>query len=180
MAVTVEETGDTISAAARAQSAEEVAFDANETTATLTVSTDDDKVKESDSVITATVVDGDDYDLGTPSFAKITVTDDDCTVTGVSNDTSLGTVSGSATVTCGDDVTLTAHPASGTKVESWSGCTSVSDDKTTCTVTTSMSVRDVTATATFKSESCTVTGASAPADGSLGTVSGSDDGRLRR
>ncbi len=99
----------------------------------------------------------------------------ECTVTGahVPADGSLGTVRGGGTVTCGAPVTLRATPASiDTQVQSWSGCTSVSDDKSTCTVTTSASTPSVTATATFEYKRCTVTAFHVPADGSRGRVSG--------
>lgn len=92
-----------------------------------------------------------------------------CTVTGKPNDKALGTVSGSATVDCGDDVEFTATPTEGeARVESWSGCTSVSDDKKTCTVTTSASSPSLTVTASFVAQCSLVFSA-----GSGGTVSGS-------
>ena len=54
-----------------------VEFADGETTATLSVATEDDAVDEPDSDITATVAAGTDYAPGTPDSATVTVTDDD-------------------------------------------------------------------------------------------------------
>ncbi len=48
---------------------------------TLTISTTDDQADESDGSVTATLVDGSDYDLGTSKMATVTVSDDDGTYT---------------------------------------------------------------------------------------------------
>ncbi len=52
---------------------------ADQTTVTVTVPTDDDQVDEPDAVLTLTLDDGADYDLGTPSQATVTVRDNDGT-----------------------------------------------------------------------------------------------------
>ncbi len=56
----------------------------------------------------------------------------------------------SATVPCGDNVTLTAKAASGYEFVRWSGCTSVAANGTACTVTTSGLTLAAYATATFR------------------------------
>ena len=54
-----------------------VEFASGATTATLNVPTDDDAVDEPDSVVTATVLAGSGYALGTPSLATVQITDND-------------------------------------------------------------------------------------------------------
>ena len=55
-----------------------VRFEAGAATATLRLGTDDDEGPgEADTTVTLTLVDGADYDLGTPSRATVTVRDDD-------------------------------------------------------------------------------------------------------
>ena len=54
-----------------------ITIDANQTTATLTVATDDDNVDEEASAITAQLQAGTDYTVGTPSSATVTVNDND-------------------------------------------------------------------------------------------------------
>ena len=73
VAVSVTEDGDVISGTAPA----EVAFAEDAATATLTVATEADTVAETSSVVTATVVAGTLYRVGTPATAAVTVHDDD-------------------------------------------------------------------------------------------------------
>ena len=73
--VSVTETGNMISGTP----ATSVSIAANTATGSLTVGTVNDSVDELNSVITATVVDGDAYDLGSPSSASVTVRDNDDT-----------------------------------------------------------------------------------------------------
>ena len=54
-----------------------ISFNAGQTTATLTVATDDDNADEEASVITAALQAGTGYTLGTPSSASVTVEDND-------------------------------------------------------------------------------------------------------
>ena len=54
-----------------------VTFNAKQTTATLTVATDDDDVREDDSEVTVQLQTGTGYTVGTPSSASITVKDND-------------------------------------------------------------------------------------------------------
>ena len=70
--VGVTETGQMI-----ASSPMSVDFVAGESTKMLIVATDDDEVDEADSRVTATLVGGSGYELGTPDSATVTVTDDD-------------------------------------------------------------------------------------------------------
>ena len=72
VAVRVSETGEALSG-----TAESVEFDAGETTATLTLATDDDAVVEDASTVTATLLAGDGYELGETTTAAVTVEDDD-------------------------------------------------------------------------------------------------------
>ena len=51
-------------------------FGANADTARVTLATDDDGTDETNVTLTLTLTDGDAYDLGTPSVATVTVTDD--------------------------------------------------------------------------------------------------------
>ena len=71
--------------------------------ATLTVGTTDDSVDEADGSVTATLVDGADYDLGTNQAATVSVSDDDVPVV---------SISGGSGVTEGGDAsfTVTASP----------------------------------------------------------------------
>ena len=71
--VDVTETGDTIDGTAPTS----VTIASGATTATLTVSTLDDSIDETDSVITATVETGTGYTVGTNNSATVTVEDDD-------------------------------------------------------------------------------------------------------
>ena len=77
LTVDVTVTGDVLAGTAPT----EVTFGANLSTATLSVATQDDDVDEGDSMVTATVVaDGDTpaiYEVGSPSQATVTVSDDD-------------------------------------------------------------------------------------------------------
>ena len=67
-------------------------------------------------------------------------------------------MTGRDTVNCGQDVEFTATPTSvNNEVKSWSW-DDCDDGETTCTVTTSTSMRSVTVTATFEKKECTVTG----------------------
>ena len=71
--VHVTQTGKVLSGAP----ASSVTFKANQTTATLTVATDDDNVDEDDSVVTAQVQTGTGYTVGDPSSASVTINDND-------------------------------------------------------------------------------------------------------
>ena len=57
--------------------ASSVTFRTNQTTATLTVATDDDNVDEVASVVTAQVQAGTGYTVGSPSSTTVTVNDND-------------------------------------------------------------------------------------------------------
>ncbi len=72
--------------------------------ATFSVATTDDSADEADGSVTATLVDGADYDLGTNKAATVSVTDDDVPVV---------SISGGSGVTEGGDAsfTVTANPA---------------------------------------------------------------------
>ena len=72
--------------------------------ATFTVATTDDSADEADGSVTATLVDGADYDLGTNKAATVSVADDDVPVV---------SISGGSGVTEGGDAsfTVTANPA---------------------------------------------------------------------
>ena len=72
VAVRVSETGEALSG-----TAESVEFDAGETTATLTLATDDDAVVEDLSTVTAAVSAGDRYTVGAADAAEVVVADDD-------------------------------------------------------------------------------------------------------
>ena len=71
----VSEDGDVV--AAGDEGTKTARFDAGARTATLAVPTEDDSTQESASDVEAALVDGADYDLGTPSEAVVRVTDDD-------------------------------------------------------------------------------------------------------
>ena len=71
--IDVSETGDTISGTAPTT----VTLSSGDTSATLTVPTEDDSVDETDSVITATLETGTGYVLGSTTTADVTVEDDD-------------------------------------------------------------------------------------------------------
>ena len=77
--------------------------------ATFSVATTNDSVDESDGSVTATVVDGSDYDLGTNKVATVTVSDNDDPPVVIP----VVTISGGADVTEGGHAvfTLTATPA---------------------------------------------------------------------
>ncbi len=98
-----------------------------------------------------------------------------CTVTGQSSDTDRGSVSGSATVNCGESVTLTARPSGGGWYFSgWSGCPSDGEDGASCTVETSGSATSVTVTASFGTRYCSVT-----VTGGVGSTGGTFGGSGR-
>ena len=71
--VSVTETGNMISGAPPTS----VTFAASSLNASLTVATEDDALDESASTVTATVEDGDTYDLGSSATASVTVNDND-------------------------------------------------------------------------------------------------------
>ena len=73
----VAETGDVLSASAPTS----VTIPAGETDATFVVSTDEDAVEEDDSVVTATIVSGVGYTVGTPGSASVPVYDNDASPT---------------------------------------------------------------------------------------------------
>ena len=71
--VNVTQTGDVISGTASST----VTIDANQTSATLTVATDDDAADETNGVVTAEVQSGTGYTVGSTSSASVTVEDND-------------------------------------------------------------------------------------------------------
>ena len=71
--VNVTQTGDILSGTP----ASTVSFNANQSTATLTVATDDDDVRETAGTVMAQVTAGVGYTVGTPSSASVTVNDND-------------------------------------------------------------------------------------------------------
>ena len=71
--VSITETGSVISGTPSST----ITISANETTATLTVATNDDNIDEEDGVITAALQAGTGYTAGTPSSASVTVNDND-------------------------------------------------------------------------------------------------------
>ena len=71
--VNVTQTGDVISGTPPST----VTFNANQTTATLRVATDDDNVRESAGTVIAQITSGVGYTVGTPSSASVTVNDND-------------------------------------------------------------------------------------------------------
>ena len=73
--VTVSETGDMV--ASVNEDRRTVRFGANSRVFSLALPTQADSVDEPDSTVTVTVVDGSDYDPGTPSTADVVVSDDD-------------------------------------------------------------------------------------------------------
>ena len=82
--VMVSETGDMVDSGDEGTTT--VTFAAGSATATLTVPTRDDNAQEPDSVVSVTVVDGDNWDLGTPSVAEVTVADNVVPVVTVASD----------------------------------------------------------------------------------------------
>ena len=110
-------------------------------------------------------------EAGSADTAEVTATftRKQCTVTGDvttidhAGNTLANTVGGtveandsetnSARVPCGDNVTLTHEAKTGFTFKSWGDdCTSVSEDKATCTVETSVDDQAVTVTATFQKD----------------------------
>ena len=71
--VNITQTGDVISGTASST----VTIDANQTSATLTVATDDDAADETNGVVTAEVESGTGYTVGSSSSASVTVNDND-------------------------------------------------------------------------------------------------------
>ena len=147
--VTVSETGGDMVAAAN-EGARTVTFQANSTTATLSVATAPDSVDEANSVVTATVAADTgspaSYSVGTPASAMVTVEDDDTRRVTVSatalpvNEGSTGTYT----------VVLNSQPtASVTVTPSRTGSTDVTFSPPTLTFTTSnwSTVQTVTVTA---------------------------------
>ncbi len=82
--VTVSETGRMV--AAREEGTKTVRFGRNSGVFQLAVPTQGDSTDEPDSTVTVTVVDGSDYDPGTPSEADVVVSDDDVPVVTVASD----------------------------------------------------------------------------------------------
>ena len=95
VSVSVTEDGDVISGTLPSS----VTINANESTATLTVSTDDDNVGEINGIVTAEVATGTGYTVGRSSSASVTVQDDDLSETTI--------VVGTTPVTEGTDVVFT-------------------------------------------------------------------------
>ena len=104
--VSVSETEDVISGTPPAS----VTFSANQTTATLTVNTENDQADEPNSIVTARLQAGTGYTLGTPSSASVTVNDNDILQMTITADP--------PSVTEGEDATftITATPAPTTAV----------------------------------------------------------------
>ena len=90
-----------------------VTFAAGETRARLEVATDDDAVVEADGTVTATLVAGTGYTLGSAISAEVTVTDDDVASFAVTASPSLIEEGGASTVTLSIDngVTFAADQA---------------------------------------------------------------------
>ena len=103
--VDVSEDGDVISGTALTT----VTIDANKTSATLTVATDDDSADEAASVITAEVESGTGYTVGSSSSATVTVNDNDETPQ-VNPEVTIS--AGTTPVTEGTDVTFTITASS--------------------------------------------------------------------
>ena len=99
--VNVTQTGNVISGTPPST----VTFNAKQTTATLTVATDDDNADEEAGVVTAQVQVGTGYTVGTPSSASVTVDDNDIPQVTITADTSPVTEGTDATFT------ITASPA---------------------------------------------------------------------
>ena len=81
VSVEVEETGGMI----RGRRPSRITFEQGSGTAGLTVSTDDDSRDEASSVISATILDGRDYEAGRPAQAFVTVADNDSADSGTSD-----------------------------------------------------------------------------------------------
>ncbi|MCY3868416.1 MAG: cadherin-like beta sandwich domain-containing protein [Gemmatimonadetes bacterium] len=96
----ITETGDVISGTPPST----VTFKANESTATLTVATDDDDINEVASEVTAQIQTGTGYTVGTPASATVTVNDNDMPQVTITANTTSITEGMNATFT------LTAHP----------------------------------------------------------------------
>ena len=87
-----------------------ITISANQTTATLTVATDDDNIDEDASVITALLQAGTGYTVGTPSSATVTVNDNDIPTPVVSQVT-ISANAPSVTEGTAATFTITATPA---------------------------------------------------------------------
>ena len=108
--VTVTQTGDVISGAPSSS----VTINANNTSATLTVATDDDDADETNGVVTARLQGGTDYTVGSSSSASVTVEDNDNPAPPPPPPTPQVTISaGTTPVTEGTSATftITASPA---------------------------------------------------------------------
>ena len=101
--VTVPHTGDLVSGTPPSS----VTIDANKTSATLTVATDDDAADETNGVVTAEVESGTGYNVGSTSSASVTVNDNDVPEITISAGTSPVTEGTSATFT----ITVSPAPA---------------------------------------------------------------------
>ena len=151
--VTVSETGGDMVAAAD-EGPRTVTFEANSTTATLSVATASDSVDEANSVVTATVAAAGSpasYSVGTPASAMVTVEDNDTrdvTVSATALTVNEGTM-GTYTVVLGSQPT-----ASVTVTPSRTGSTDVTFSPATLTFTTSTwsAVQPVTVTAAQDSD----------------------------
>src|SRR5262245_13029545 len=62
---------------------------ANETTATVTVNPINDRLLEGDETVTLTVASGSDYNVGTPSSATGTITDDESAILSIASTSSV-------------------------------------------------------------------------------------------
>ncbi len=106
--VSVTQSGDVISGTPSSS----VTIDANKTTATLTVATDDDGNDESSGVVTAQLQSGTGYTLGSTSSASVTVNDNDPPQVTISAGTSPVTEGAAATFT----ITASSAPTSALSV----------------------------------------------------------------
>ena len=131
--VMVTETGDVFAGTAPT----EVTLGANLSTATLSVATRNDDVDEADSVVTVTVVADSDtpatYNVGSPSQATVTITDDDERGVTVSGSPVRVNEGGTGTYT----VVLTSRPTGEVTITPSSNNDDVSVSPTTLTFTTS-------------------------------------------
>ena len=107
VSVNVSETEDVLSGTPPST----ITFNAKQTTATLTVATDDDNADEVASEVTAQVQVGTGYTVGTPSSATVTVNDNDIPQVTITADTSPVTEGTAATFT------ITANPCTGNSTD---------------------------------------------------------------
>ncbi len=114
VSLTVADDGSSDFLAQSDEGTQTVTIAAGQTSATLTVSTQDDSTDETDGSVTATVTDGAGYTAGSPSTATVAVADNDPTPQG----TPVVRIAAGAGVTEGSDAqfTLTASPVPTTSI----------------------------------------------------------------